>query len=316
MAFTVYKSTDGSAPSLTGQVGSLITLLDACLVNGYGAKAAAGWSKSYSGTNKAVYRAPSGAQMYYRVQDDAPATAKEARLTGYETMSDVDTGTGPFPTAAQGVGGVAMMVIRKSASADATARAWTLLADARTVYFLPSTGDTAGSYLAIGFGEFYSLLPGDAYNGFVCGRSAENSTSTTANQLEYLSSQVTGGSQFFVPRAHTGTGGSVQMSRGGDYPKQDGSLMINGVVPYTNPSDGGIYLCKIRIGDYTTAPVNGIRGRMRGIWQTLHPVASFTDDDTFSGTGSFAGRTFLVKKAMYRSGSSYTFETSDTLETN
>ena len=38
---TIYRSTDASAPVLTGEVGKLVDLLDACLVNGYGAKSAA-----------------------------------------------------------------------------------------------------------------------------------------------------------------------------------------------------------------------------------------------------------------------------------
>ena len=33
--FQIYKSGDPGAPSLSGTVGSLVALLDACLVNGY-----------------------------------------------------------------------------------------------------------------------------------------------------------------------------------------------------------------------------------------------------------------------------------------
>ncbi len=40
----LYQSTDASAPILTGSAGSLVTLLDACLVNGYGTKAGRGLS--------------------------------------------------------------------------------------------------------------------------------------------------------------------------------------------------------------------------------------------------------------------------------
>lgn len=36
MTVQVYRSTDANAPSLTGQTGSLITVLNACLVTGYG----------------------------------------------------------------------------------------------------------------------------------------------------------------------------------------------------------------------------------------------------------------------------------------
>lgn len=42
MTVRVYRWDDASAPTLTGQLGSLITLLDAVLVNGYGSKTAAG----------------------------------------------------------------------------------------------------------------------------------------------------------------------------------------------------------------------------------------------------------------------------------
>lgn len=42
---TIYRSTDASAPAMTSSSGSLIDVLNACLVTGYGAKAAAGWTK-------------------------------------------------------------------------------------------------------------------------------------------------------------------------------------------------------------------------------------------------------------------------------
>src|ERR1043166_1591690 len=110
--------------NVSGQVGSLITALDAALVTGQS------WTTPFTGTNKKAYRAPSGNRLYLRVQDDAPVTAKEARITGYETMSDVDTGTNPFPTAAQNAASnsVACMIARKSFSADSTNRAYQIFA--------------------------------------------------------------------------------------------------------------------------------------------------------------------------------------------
>lgn len=114
MTVTIYRSSDASAPGLTGQAGSLIGVLDACLVNGYGAKAAAGWAKEFSGTNLAVYRAPSGNRLRIRVNDTGTTVA---RVVGYETMTDVDTGVNPFPTAAQVSGG---LYVRKSETADST----------------------------------------------------------------------------------------------------------------------------------------------------------------------------------------------------
>src|SRR5438309_11659795 len=55
MTVRVYKSTDASAPALTGQVGSLTALLDAILVNGYGTKTAAGWTIGFTTTKKLAY---------------------------------------------------------------------------------------------------------------------------------------------------------------------------------------------------------------------------------------------------------------------
>lgn len=104
MTVRVYHSTDSSAPVLSGQVGALIGVLDAILVNGYGSKAAVGWTKAFSGTNMAAYKQSAGSNQLYLRVDDTNAT--DARVVGYETMSDVNTGTGPFPTATQQSGGL------------------------------------------------------------------------------------------------------------------------------------------------------------------------------------------------------------------
>lgn len=166
-----YDSTMAGAPALSGTVGALIGVLDACLVNGFGtvtlnslvvagnvatgtvnaghgfamiggavgpviaiagatpaglngtwciasvpgsttftfstagiADQAAtgtitakrpplGFSKAFSGTNKAAYRADdvASSRLYLRVADDGTGAATYARVRGFETMSDVDT---------------------------------------------------------------------------------------------------------------------------------------------------------------------------------------------------------------------------------
>jgi len=168
---TIYKSTDGSAPTLSGTAGDLVNLLDKCLVAGYGAKATAGWTKPYVGTNKASFRQGAGNQFYLRVVDDASGagTGKEAKTVGYETMSDVDNGTGLFPTAVQLATGI---TVRKSLTADATTRAWILIADDRTFYLFVLTADIGNTYYAFGFGDIFSLLTGDGYKTVIIGRNA------------------------------------------------------------------------------------------------------------------------------------------------
>lgn len=48
MSVYVYRSTDADAPVLTGEVGTLVSLLDACLVNGYGSVAISSMTRSGS----------------------------------------------------------------------------------------------------------------------------------------------------------------------------------------------------------------------------------------------------------------------------
>lgn len=76
MPVTVYKHSDASAPQMTSAAGSLLTVLDACLVDGYGSKAAAGWAKTVidAGTYQAVYTqgaATGKVQKKLYVKDDA-----------------------------------------------------------------------------------------------------------------------------------------------------------------------------------------------------------------------------------------------------
>jgi len=319
MAFTIYRSTDPSAPVLTGENGKLVDLLDAVLVNGYGSKVAAGWGKAFSGTSKAAYRAPSGNRFYLRVQDDGPGTAaaKESRLTGYEAMSDIDTGTGVFPTIAQGAdGAIAMLIARKSNTADTTARPWIIVADHRTFYVMVLTGDTA-SYRSFMFGEFYSILnTTDNYRTMLVARNSTNTTSGGAECLDLLSTSVsTPTNGHFTARGYTGAGGSIACGVHGDSVKNGGGGSLIGSVPMPNSPDGGLFLSPVWVHDSTTSPANHLRGRMRGFWHFCHVAAAVGDQESLVATGELAGKTFLFVKTTGNAGV-FTFETSDTLETN
>ena len=181
---TVYRSDDASAPVITGTAGDLVNALDAILVNGYGSKSAAGWTIAYTGTNKRAYKQGSGLSHLLRVDD---ADARLARVVGYGTMSDVDTGTNPFPTSAQISGGLYM---RKSISADSTARPWICFATDTTVYLF-IYGNRTGTILAaqhdggdanLGFGTLINTrVSGDVNASFICASSDTSATSTTAS---------------------------------------------------------------------------------------------------------------------------------------
>lgn len=219
----IYKSTDSSAPVLTGQASSLIDLLDACLVNGYGSKTAAGWTKPYTGTNKAAFRnsvAAGGTGMYLRVDDNAGGTggAREALVRCYLTMSDVDTGTIETPTAAQVA---ASIVWRKSNTVDSTARAWIMVADELTMYLCVSTG-TLNSNVGdstYGAGDIASDVPADAYRFFVAGRESQSGAGNLGGTSTSIMTRAT--AQFAAPdttaccwlaRGYAGTGSPVRVA--------------------------------------------------------------------------------------------------------
>jgi hypothetical protein len=303
---TLYLSTDASAPVLTGEVDKLVALLDAVLVNGYGAKAAAGWTTQFTGTNKRVYRPGGGVQHVWRVLDDGSVTtqaAKEAVVRGAESASDVDTLVAPFPTIAQLSNDTTVM--RKSATADATARAWVALADDRTLMLFVLSGDTAGAYQSMYIGEFLSYVSGDLYRS--CTVTSSGSGSSGSNNLGDLqSSFVSASSGHYVPRGYTGTGGSLNVGKHGDNVLGNSAALF-GIVSYPNGPDSGIYVSPVYLHEGNPGHV---RGELRGLFQFLHAIAGVADRDTFSGSGPFAGRTFLILKAAVESVSAvFTLET-------
>jgi hypothetical protein len=312
--FTIYRSTDGSAPTLSGTAGDLTTLLDACLVNGYGAKANAGWTIAYTATNRRAYRNGSGStQLYWRVRDDAGGTggAKEALIRGYETMSDVNTGTNPFPTNAQLALTDNSLMIRKSATADATARAWIVVADAKTCYVFIATGDLANTYIGTGFGDCYSVVSGDVWNAFVIARGAENTATVTSNggELDALQSALNNTmAGHYLARSYTGASGSYQFCCVTTWSAT--SFAFSTVYPpYPNPADNSIYLSRVFIG--SSSGLVHLRGYLRGLWHWLHN-GGVNDGDTFNGSGDLAGKTFLIVKFSQNQGC-FVIETSNTL---
>lgn len=340
MTVRIYRSTDASAPVLTGQTGSLVALLDAVLVNGYGALTAAGWTIGFTATSKRAYLqnltgANNASGMYLYVDDAGPGagTFKEARACGFETMSAITpTGTGQFPTSAQSAVGVGTLVIRKSATADATARAWTIVANGQTVYIFIETGDqiaTTNNGLAafpFVFGDFFSYKTSDSYAVAIVGRTVENSASSNVDWLSMIGtifnvtySMASTMAGHFVARSWTGVGGSTRAGKIIDRIKM-GDSAINGGVVGGWSADGGtqttISTANIAIGrnvntsffSYPNGPDgacwispvwinhNGsIRGYFKGLWAPLHDrPLNHNDTYTVSG-GNLNGKSMLTQ---------------------
>lgn len=163
----VYRSDDVGAPVCDGQRGSVIALLKACLVDGYGTKAAAGWTMPFVNVDasQAAFRNDSvvGTGMFLQVDNTAAAT-NLVTIMAFETMTDSATGTSPFAS-------TGIYYHRVSGTADAVARPWVVIADNRIVYIMsyggaasPLVGDpvTYGTQFTV-FGDIISNLSPDPY---------------------------------------------------------------------------------------------------------------------------------------------------------
>ena len=318
--FTVYTGSDANGPGLiSGTAGSLLTVLDGCLVNGYTGKTAAGWTKPIANSGSiGCYKQGAGAGLNLLINDDGPnatSTFKEAWAVGWETLasiaSTVGTGTGQFPLPAQLNSG--NVVVRKSSAASSAGNYWVLFADASTFYLFIQTGDSAGTYYGLWFGDMFSLAgSADTYRCFVLGNNAENGT---ASQIGNLSTTPNLNPGAFSARSWGGTGSSVGIGVVGDTALDGGAAGIQGNLQSPNGPDNSFYLCPLRVTDATPL----IRGRFRGLYQVCHLAANFTDGQTFAGGGDYAGKSFRIVKALPNNASTTAFvavETSNTVETN
>lgn len=301
---TVYRSSDASAPVLTGTAGDLINLLDKCLVSGYGSKSAAGWSRktAFAGANstRAVFQQGGGNSFYLDVDDrgaSSPltgASGKEAAIRGYEAMTDVSTGTNPFPTTGQQAAATANW--RKSATADAVPRGWFLIADDRSFILGVLTQDTANQYQIAIFGDIYSTKTGDGYRTGIWVRTAVNSASGSAGFGQFSTTLISSATGFYVARTAAQTGTSVNLGCSILGSSPEGTISL---INQAANGDGNVYLSRMMVGDQTSAV---LRGWLRGLYEILTPIG-LNDGDTFSGAGDFAGRTFVVVRGLISNGS-------------
>jgi hypothetical protein len=318
---TVYSSADASAPVLTGQVGTLIAVLDACLVNGYGSKAAAGWTIAFTATNKRIYKSGNdlNCPSVVMITDDGSAasgsSSKGFGAFGGTAASDLGYSylTDPFPTSAQRANG---MYGLKANGTDATPRDWLVIADDRTFYLFVSTATTgANGWSAFHFGEMYSYKQASGVqdlNRLIMGGSVN------VNLTYYSSSLPTGSPGAYgtkptvpeyMPNSYSGVGGALPVGKCVDASKGNLAISANTLyvagsltnplasLTYPHPVDGGLYMSPVCI--FESAGV--IRGHLRGVWAPLH-VQPLSHGDTFSGTGQLAGKSFLAVNASGGSG--------------
>jgi hypothetical protein len=239
--FTIYTSQDPYGPGLAnGLTGSLIPILNACLVDGYGTgsyyKAPAGWSKpladvagNFPMSVLACYKQGSGSMMTLFV-NDSPGFAGGVYVTamvwatGWESMSSLTSslgsiftgsnnisasnsagfGVGQFPTPAQLLT-YGHVTWRKSDVNTSVTRPWIIAADASTMYMWikPSVGASADKYGHFAFGDCYSYAgPNDLWKCFIYGKITDALTADSQNNNIDYTHLIS--SPHYTPAASTG----------------------------------------------------------------------------------------------------------------
>lgn len=284
-AVTRYSAIDSEAPLLLPTVGSLGTLLATVLNAGYTGKSAAGWAIPFNDNyEKIVFQNGTGSrQRYWQVTDNFIQNPNMASIYGYETMTDLDTGTGKFPTDQQIVT-PQYSSIHKNDSQTQAARYWIIYANHKLCFLLinpQNSIDFSGAGLYV-FGDFVSLNVDDPYNSLLIGRHRqENSVSYNglASQSCTITNTLDG---HHLIRSYTQLGGSIRFGKHADNYK-DGVL-------FPNPVDGSMIISRF----WVTEASGVIRGYIPGLWHLNSSYSQFTQGDQFTGTGPLAGREFEI----------------------
>ncbi len=262
----VYRWDDGNAPVARGERRSLVDILRACLVDGYGTKAAAGWTLEYINAtfDKAAFRnnPVTGTGFFLQVDGLGGANAYTPNVKGFETMTSESDGLNPFAATLQ-------RSLTISNTADTTARRWVLIADDRFFYFFCFPTSTAawvpGNTVAdLLFGDLICFDQNDAFGCVIHANpntmpgSPSSATEATETQTSLDSPRPISGVNTPTPLA-LGPGGGP----GGDitaYGSGGMTYVVGGPVLYFQP-----YI--------NNKLANTLRGWLPGFYAPGHPLA-------------------------------------------
>lgn len=324
MTVRVYRSTDASAPPCDGLVGSMVTLLNACLVDGYGSSVAAGWSRVHTGTN-IIALSPLGGKAILQVDDSGATAANKTRMRCFKSMSDASTGFNAAIGSPNNPTISASVILLKSSTANATARPWVVIADENTVHVLVDQS-SSGNYTVFSFGEYDSYIPGDNQNIVISGLATSTATADQGgvglrNSPALGVTGVTGayttgfiGNTWGYSSVFDGLGCSMDtvgdMTRVGSVSAVYAIGNFSPAVTYPDLLNGDIRVGKTYLSE---SSVN-MRGSVRGVYEPLHkfPSADFNMNGTKvkPTSGDLAGKT--LEFFAIEGGGHALFETSNT----
>ncbi|MCT8174387.1 hypothetical protein [Variovorax sp. CY25R-8] len=253
--------------------------------------APAGFEKVFAGPNKAVYRSlsPLSTKMLLRVDD---TNAQFVRVVGYESMTDIDTGVGAFPTAAQISGGGYWP---KSSVTGTAAVPWVLASDGRTfIYHVAPLYPQSTSYvhgMTRGFGDAIALKPGgDAFACFL----SYSVQSSPGSMYDSALDAAQSGLYTSFPRSYSGLG-SAQGHACIPYTGQNALSGLDGAMgPFPSRVDGTLRLSRRFLALATTNAEP--RADLPGLLSVPQSGAfnAFRTGDRQPGADAFAGRTLIA----------------------
>ncbi|MGQ3054774.1 MAG: hypothetical protein ACT6S0_23550 [Roseateles sp.] len=263
--------------------------------------APAGFAKPFSGTNLGAYKSGdiTSTGCYLRVDDTGTTSC---RVVGYESMSDINTGVGPFPSPAQVSGGGYWA---KSQNANSTAVAWSLFTNGKIFYLniQSSSATNAANQITAGrcFGDLTPYKPGG--DPYAC--VLNYSTTSTVSSMYDGAIGTSNEASFAAPRDYTGLGSST-INKIFPFLMSFASVHYSGgstgLGAFPSPVDGGLWLSQ---KFFATSALIVPRALMPGILHCMQTGAwdTFRQGDRTPGSGLLAGRTLIAATASGSSGS-------------
>lgn len=283
----------------------------------------ANWSKVFTGTNLAVYKSVDlmSNGHFLRIDDSDPVVA---RIRGYENMSDVNTGTTPFPADSQmSIGSMSTPNVNgtiggywfKGFSANTNPVGWTFVGDQRFFMYCSQNQQNQGVFPDSVFGQFrgfgdpIAFKPsGDPYGTLL---SVGYLQSQTQNQSGSFSQGDNSYGAVYAARPYTGVGIPQQLAVCSYNYTQTNNEPLSGAVPnslgkFPSIVDGSLRFSQkfVRIANVDSDADNSPRANIPGILSIpMYNVFNGLPPKTvIPGSGLFAGRK-LVSVAIGPYGS-------------
>lgn len=272
MPVSVYKSTDDQAPQLAATPGSLKTILEACLVTGYGSKQGLGWEMPFSSATAAAFKSkmPDSTGCYLHIDN---AGARYADIRGYRKMTALENGESRFGD--DRYRRLSTLYYNRSNAP------WMLVGHGKAFWLFIYNTYNENSSLPLFFGDFPSYAHADKGNCGIFNICASNNAEYLNNHTS-PSWNVNNGTFGVFSAAASWSG----LSNGASLRCNSRCIWFSGQ-QYPDMITGGLQADAIDLHEYIDSNNNPLRGRLPGAYFCAHNLGElkeFTFIDNFDGS--------------------------------